>query len=428
MSRDKIASLLQKATGLDERSIGPGAIRYAIQKRLEQSAAIDEASYLKLLQSSQAEMTALIEEVVVPETWFFRQEEAFRLMQMHFTGEWQRRHAGQSPRLLSVPSSSGEEAYSMAMTLLDAGFKNDGFHIDAIDISEQILNKAKRAVFGKGSFRSEHLGFQQRYFRKTEQGQALHSSVRQPVHFHYGNILDHDQMRKFGTYDVIFCRNLLIYFNEKDRKRTVVLLAEMLREGGLLFIGHAETGLIWKELFASVVHPYAFAFRRLDSDERAFCSVKAKPRAIVANKNHRPLPSRLPINPKPVRPMVPVPVPTESVPEMDSKNVPNLECASRLADQGRLEEARLECDEYLKENSNSAQAWFLLGLISNNQGHEDLAKEHFRKALYLEPDHYESLVHLMLLLDQLGDQRAAQCLRERVQRVSSRQAAKGNRL
>jgi len=424
--------MLQETIGLDEASIGSNAVHRAIQRRMLASAVADEANFLALLQASQTEMTALIEEIVVPETWFFRQEEAFRLMQKHLTGEWRRAHPGQIPRLLSIPCSSGEEAYSMAMTLLDAGYTAKQFHIDAIDISRQILNKAKRAVYSKGSFRGKNLDFRQRHFRKTEPGYALHSPVRHAVNFHCGNILDHSQMKKFGAYDIIYCRNLLIYFDKDDRKRTVKLLAGMLRDDGLLFVGHAETSLMWKDFFISVPYPMAFAYRRFTSDEKAVRAAAPKkqnqiqqPRIprIKARKTSVLYTKRAGIQ-MPARPLASAratPVLAGKTSEMEAKKASSLEEASRLADQGHLEDARQQCDAFLQEHGASAQAWFLLGLISDIQDHKEQAKDAFRKALYLEPDHYDALVHLALLLDQLGDHRAAQHLRNRIQRVRSRQ-------
>ncbi|MDX8411552.1 MAG: CheR family methyltransferase [Mariprofundaceae bacterium] len=433
MSVARIISLLQEAIGLDESTMGCDAIRHAIRRRMQTSAVTDKKSFLDLLQASQTEMAALIEEIVVPETWFFRHQEAFRLMQSHLSGEWRRSHPDRIPRLLSVPCSSGEEAYSMAMALLDGGFATGEFHIDAVDISDQNLNKAKRAMYGKISFRGDQLDFRQRYFRQANTGHALRTSVRHAVNFHQGNILDHDQMQQLGTYDVIYCRNLLIYFDQESRKRTANLLAGMLRKDGLLFVGHAETGQMWKELFTSVAHPMAFAYRHVD---RSKMVVRA-----AQPKKQNPVPGRITRKPialamkragaqRPVRPLASAPLastPVREDSEILNGEAPSLEEASRLADQGRLEEARQQCEGYLQAQGASAQAWFLLGLISDIQDHKGQAKDAFRKALYLQPDHDEALLHLALLQDQLGDHRAARHLRHRIQTLSKGQQARAGK-
>lgn len=427
MKTARIAALLQKTIGMDQTTIGSGAIRNAIRKRMEQSCMPDEDSYLTLLQASQAEMTALTEEIVVPETWFFRHEEAFRLMQEHLTGQWRRSHPGQTPRLLSIPCSSGEEAYSMVMTLQNAGLTAQEFHVDGIDVSNQNLNKAKRAMYSKGSFRNNHLDFRQHNFRKTEAGYILKSSIRHGAHFHLANVLDHAQMQKFGTYDVIFCRNLLIYFNQNDRKKTAELLAKMLNKDGLLFVGHAETGIMWKELFDSVPHPMAFAYRHIDkSKTTARATHPAKPVPSPRRKTGKPISlTKKRTTPKlPIRPLPPASTTVNSANEASetvNKKETRLAEASRLADQGKLDEARQLCETCLQENGSSAETWFLLGLINDIQDLKEQAEDAFRKALYLDPDHYEALVHLALLLDQLGRHKAAQHLRERVQRLNNKQ-------
>jgi len=419
----KITSMLKETIGLDEAAIGSAAIRHAIARRMKQSGMADEGDYLALLQESQLELTALIEEVVVPETWFFRQREAFRLMQSYLCGPWKQIHSSLAPRLLSVPSSSGEEAYSMAISLLEAGFSPEDFHIDAIDVSNRILQKAKRAEYGKGSFRGAHLESREHHFDELEGKYILKAPVKHAVHFHCCNILDDDRMKSLGCYDVIFCRNLLIYFDTDTRRRVVELLSGMLRDDGLLFVGHAETGMLWKDLFTAVPHPMAFAYRKNSSSEIAHYAASAKvqkararkrkPVAVLRQRQEekkpaRILPSRLPDR-----------TPAAKAPSVENKQMPDLQSASRLADQGHLEEARLQCEAYLKEQGGSAQAWFLLGVISDTQGHKDQAVTNFRKALYLDPEHYDALLHLSLLLDEQGDKKAAQNLRHRMQRMSN---------
>ena len=412
--------MLQEAMGLDQASVGSGVILNAIRKRMRETGVSDEKRFLALLNDSPDEMKAMIEEVVVPETWFFRNDAAFQLMVKHLSGKWKRAHPSRTPRLLSIPCSTGEEPYSMAMALLDAGYKTDEFHIDAIDISSQNLNKAQKAVYGKGSFRGEHLDFRQHHFNKIKTGYALESQVRRAVNFHQANILDHSQVNRFGSYDIIFCRNLLIYFNQPDRDRTARILSAMLNQDGFLFVGHAETGLMWKERFAAVPHSMAFAYRPLGSDEAARTSrpkLRALSRVPVIPKPKKPDSLHRPAKKKPTRPLSAVSDRKIESMKVKQEKGAMLEEASRLADKGLLEEALQQCEDFLKEKGNSAQAWFLMGLILDTQGDKERAKEGFRKALYLDPNHYEALVHLALLLDQLGELKAAQQLRSRIQRL-----------
>ena len=417
MSAADIAGLLQRTIGLDITSVGLEVVRSAVQQRIKATGSSDETSYARLLQTSPAEIAALVEEVVVPETWFFRHEEAFRLMAQHLTGEWRSRHPDRVATILSIPCSTGEEAYSIAMALMEHGLTAEQFRIDAIDVSRASLTKAKRGVYGNNSFRSNNLNFRQQYFSQTEAGYKLNPDVQRTVEFHHGNILDHAFMQAFTSYDIIFCRNLLIYLDQPSREQTVRLLTAMLNQDGLLFVGHAETGLMWKQLLTPVAHPMSFAYRHRNGSEERTPLREAK----RTGRMRRHLPDRIAkkteARSKPTWKPIPA-AETESPKGTEQENGPSLESISRLADRGELKEARQRCEAYLQSHGASAQAYFLLGLIEDIQGNKGEARDSFRKALYLEPDHYETLMHLALLLDQIGDHGGAENLRSRMQRIS----------
>lgn len=418
MNTGHIARLLQQAIGLDITSVGPGVIRSAVRQRIRATDSDSEDAYAGLLQASSAEMSALVEEVVVPETWFFRHEEAFRLMCRHIGSDWRTRFPDRIWNILSIPCSTGEEAYSIAMALMDHGLPPEQFRIDAVDVSRLALARARHAVYGNNSFRGGDQRFRQRYFTQTETGYALKPEVRQSVRFHQGNILNHEFMRTLPSFDIIFCRNLLIYLDRQSRERTVKLLADMLNGDGLLFVGHAETGLIWKDMFDSVHHPMAFAYRhRINTEPLAS---RAEKRLPARKKAYIPAKAPLRQARRQITPAAEPGAPTAT----ERPSGPSLESVSRLADRGHVEEARRQCEAYLQQHGASAQAYFLLGLISDIQGNKEKARASFRKALYMEPDHYETLIHLALLLEQAGDHHAARHLRSRIQQLSENPAAR----
>ena len=417
MNSTSITCLLQKTIGLDITSVGNGAVRGAIEQRMKETGSANESTYFNMLQSSPTEMAALVEEVVVPETWFFRHEEAFRLMSQHICGEWHSKYPERVANILSVPCSTGEEAYSIAMSLMDHGLSPKQFHIDAIDVSRQALAKARQAVYGNNSFRGSNHDFRQRHFQQTETGYALKADVKQSVHFHHGNILNHGFMSMFPGYDIIFCRNLLIYLDQKSRMQIVKLFSRMLNKDGLLFVGHAETGLMWKDLFDAIPHPMAFAYAHRSRTERQPKRVEGKTPSRRKGLSSAVSIAKRSSEQKPTWQKAAVAKVDEAA-QAERKPGPSLDSVSRLADKGHLEEARQQCEAYLQIHGASAQAYFLLGLISDIQSNKEKAREFFRRALYLEPDHYEALIHLALLLDQIGDHSGAQRLRTRVQRLS----------
>src|ERR1700722_10012721 len=145
--------LLKEAMGLDAASIGASAVERAVQARMEASRLSDLGAYLELVRASKAELQQLIEAIVVPETWFWRDPQAFALLSRWAFESWLPKNRDGPMRLLSLPCSTGEEPYSMAMTLLEAGFPADRLSIDAVDISECALALAARARYGRNSFR-----------------------------------------------------------------------------------------------------------------------------------------------------------------------------------------------------------------------------------------------------------------------------------
>ena len=138
------------------------------------------------MRASPVELQALIEAVVVPETWFFRDREAFSTLARLVQEASPTAHADGVRRILSLPSSTGEEPYSIAMALFDAGVPADRFSIDAIDISAHAIAVARRATYGKNSFRGHDLGFRARYFDATATGHRLADRVRRPGAFPAG--------------------------------------------------------------------------------------------------------------------------------------------------------------------------------------------------------------------------------------------------
>ncbi|MFI4914163.1 MAG: CheR family methyltransferase, partial [Steroidobacterales bacterium] len=120
MAYSEIEKLLKHVTGLEAASLGSGAVERAAQARAA-ACALDVRSYLERLRTSATELQTLVNVIVVPETWFFRDLEAFAALGRIARDDWLRARPQQTLRLLSLPCSTGEEPYSIAMALLDAG-------------------------------------------------------------------------------------------------------------------------------------------------------------------------------------------------------------------------------------------------------------------------------------------------------------------
>jgi chemotaxis protein methyltransferase WspC len=408
MPLSQIIEPLRKVIGLDAASLGNCLIERAVKLRLSANHLRDNSQYAALLQCSDAELQNLVEEIVIPETYFFRYPESFvalrRIVQEQLLS------GSRKMRFLSIPCSTGEEPYSIAMSLLDGGVSAKSFRIEAIDISLRFLETAKLSLFGSNSFRGTELKFRDRHFEKTDAGFRLSDHVRQCVHFEQGNV----NVENFGfgrePYDLIFCRNLLIYLDVNSQIRAIKSLRQMLTKNGLLFVGPAETSLLTSYGFTSIRLPMTFAFQKVE----AVNLLKAPKQRWPEVKSPTETPRDKALG-KPTSAIFQKAAPQKAKQENESK--PDLVAAEYLADGGRLEEAAQICELHLRTEGPSARAFHLLGLIRDCSGDQGLASEFYRKALYLEPDHYDALIHFALLKDKSGESAAAQTLKSRARRV-----------
>lgn len=404
---------LKQRMGLDAASIGHATIERALRSRLAANGLESPSQYGELLRDSEAELQELIEAVVVPETWFFRDREAFAALAHYVRIEWLPAHPGESLRLLSVPCATGEEPYSLSMTLLDAGLLPNQFHIDAVDISADALERARRGVYGKSSFRGPPNTFRDRFFEPESPGWRLAETVRLQVRFLHGNLLDPRLWAGRGVYHVLFCRNLLIYFDRPTQDQTVRLILRLLAHDGRLFVGPAETGLMLNHGLDSLKYPLAFAFRKPLAQPKAALGLSpAKRKAVHTGPSSR-LSTQPPVAQPPKTKSQPL------VPPAQLNAAWDLDSASQLADAGHLAKAAGICENHLRAYGPSAKAFYLLGLLRDAAGDSTKASELYRKALYLEPNHNEALTHLALLTERTGDHAGARVLRQRARRVGN---------
>jgi chemotaxis protein methyltransferase WspC len=418
----RIAALLKERIGLDAESIGVTSVERAVRERLAARGLGDPQVYWQQLMASEEELQELIEAIVIPETWFFRDPEAFAALLRLVVKEWLPKHAEGTLRMLSLPCSTGEEPFSMAMALLGGGFPPQRFHIDAIDISTRAIARAERGIYGKNSFRAKDLGFRERYFEPVEAGYRLIDGVRQQVRFRHGNLLADGWLHGAHGYDVIFCRNVLIYFDRPVQDRAIEVLGRLLSPAGHLFVGPSETSLLLDHGFTSAGIPLAFAFRRADAP--ASQATPTRKTSSTVNPA-RPVP-----NP---RPRISAPTPKlerqpRSKETLDPKPVAApaswIEQARQLANQGNLVAALRCCERNLTDQPASAEAFYLGGLLYEAAGQLHRAAEHYRKALYLEPRHREVLVHLAVALQKEGDAHGAKRLFDRADRLLSQDESK----
>jgi chemotaxis protein methyltransferase WspC len=417
-----IESLLMSRLGLDPVSVGPKQITRAVQQRIEELGLADLGTYERLVRESESELQALIEEVVVSESWFFRDEQPFEYFREYVRKRWLDDPLHPLLRVLSLACAGGEEPYSIAMALRELGLRASRFHIDAVDISARRLAIARRGVYSANAFRGSDLSYRVRYFREHPQGYELDSSIRAAVTFHQASVLDHRLLEESSPYDVVFCRNLLIYLQASARLRVMILFERLMAADGLLFIGHADRLDLFGEepKFIAITEAGRFAYCRTARGTPCMTYFSIEPHSpaelVTAGRTSAAAKPLLPpaIDSSAARPIQPdaavIPSPVINEPSL-------LDQAAELANLGRFGEAVAACEQYLQSEGLSSSAYYLMGMICQAAGDRRRAEDCFHKTVYLDPSHDEALLALALLAERRGDDVAAAGFRRRAERL-----------
>ena len=434
ITENAILDALRTRVGIDAAQTGEVSLRKEIRRTI---ASCSDPG--RLLDPSSPEWKALLESVVVPETWFFRNLEAFEALAAWIAGVWAPAHPGARLRVLSLPCASGEEPYSIAMCLLEAGLAPDRFQILAGDISRECLAKARAAAYGRNSFRA---GFDEsrfgQYFADGRQGTR---KVREDI----CRMVEFDEMNLAGPAseippsDVIFCRNALIYFGSETQLAVVSRLGDALSDDGILFLGPVEPPIAMRCGFGEAGFPMSFAcvksashhpkppattsrLRPVAAQAKLFALQKngatGGPPDTASSSGMGILPMRdLPSKGKMPRPQFSAKMTALSGPPAAPADSINL--ARALADSGDAEGADAILARLADASSPTAELFCLRGVVSEVLGRGALAEAFYRKALYLDPSHYESLAHLSTLLELDGRKEAAKRLRWRACKVTA---------
>jgi chemotaxis protein methyltransferase CheR len=244
MVREAIASLLKRTMGLDSGAIGSFSIDRAVNDRRLACNMTDTEAYLKYVLVCATELTELIEAVVVPETWFFRHHEALSEVARVAYEEWLPAHTTGVLRILSLPCSTGEEPYSIAMWLLENWPSVDDYLIEIVgsDIDTRVLELAREGTFDKRALMRLPPELIGKYFEAlpAERWQIA-AQLRDSVSFTSVNLVEPDETRRHGQFDFIFCRNVLIYFDDASRRVAAENLYDNLLPGGFICLGHTES-------------------------------------------------------------------------------------------------------------------------------------------------------------------------------------------
>jgi chemotaxis protein methyltransferase CheR len=224
--------------------------KYLLQKRLSPRArelSFDSfQKYFYFLQydpRADAEYDRIFDLVTTNETYFFREPAQLAAFSQEIVPDLIERRPGRKIRIWSAGCSSGEEAYTIAMLLSEHRYyERASFEIFATDINQQVLAKARKGVYRENAFRATPPEVQQRYFAKEDaHSWRISDEIRNRVQFGRLNLYDGARVSLVGALDVIFCRNVIIYFDDASKKSVVQSFHSRLLDGGYLLLGHSES-------------------------------------------------------------------------------------------------------------------------------------------------------------------------------------------
>ena len=199
--------------------------------------------YVKYTRDGYEELCEIVERITTNETYFFREEYQLKDFIEEIIPDILQEHERDLPvNIWSAGCSSGEEPYTLAMLLNDSGFTNSfDFNILANDISQQVLDKARDGIYREASFRETRPDVMTRYFRREGARFRINENIRRQVTFEQANLIDSSTLVGYQNFDVIFCRNVMIYFARESREQLLQEFLERLRPGGYLLLGHSES-------------------------------------------------------------------------------------------------------------------------------------------------------------------------------------------
>ncbi len=189
------------------------------------------------------EFQELMNAVTVNETYFFREKDQFEVLVNTLLPELHRAMPASKPiRILSSPCSTGEEPYSIVLHIVEEGtvVEQRDIEVIGIDIDSTVIKKAQIAKYSDRSVHAIPKNILAKWFKKNSLGYELGADLHGSVDFQVANVFDKSQMRKLGKFDVIFSRNMLIYFDDASRKEVAMTFYDMLNPGGFVLLGHAE--------------------------------------------------------------------------------------------------------------------------------------------------------------------------------------------
>ena len=390
-------------------------------------------AHLNASPKESVEWRALAEQLTVNETFFFRNSDNFQaLAEIVLPERIRAKSQTKQLRILSAGCSSGEEPYSLAIMVRQAlpDLNDWDVKIVAIDINPAILLKATQARYSEWSLRATTEDVKQRYFRAVGADYVLAPEIQKMVSFEERNLVDEDPLFwKSLACDVVFCRNVLMYFTPETARSVVGRISQALVPRGFLFLGHAETLRgITPDFHLCHTHD-TFYYQQRDDFEADMMQLDSLPDAssvspVQAAPWHKHSHPHQPVSQPDLTRAWDLNLVLEAVRQerfadaleligslpADSHEDPDalLLRAVLLTNHGRVNESEEVCKRLLDLDELNAGAHYLMALCSEHEGDANRAIEHGLTAIYLDPSFAMPHLHLGILAKRSGDTVSAQ--------------------
>ena len=356
MNTDPILILLKRRIGLDPASLGVRVIEDCLADLARDFPGLSPLALAIAAEHDRSVFDSVVAHFVVNESWLFRTPEQFEELQQF---------ARQRPlplNVLSLPAAHGEEPASIAVSLHEAGLQPAEFRIVAGDIDVDALRSARSGRFPLSAFRGGRPD--PRWFIAHDGQYTLVPSLLSRIEFRELNVLDPDILQG-ERFDVIFCRNLLIYLHDDARAQVLALLRRVSAPDALVFTGTAEPRLQFNAKSAAAA-----------AEPRALQPKSPVP-AILAGKRPATQDHEAPLVSAPAKEEPPLPA--------------RLAQVEQRANQGDLAGACAALDDLIGTIAPSAAAWYLRGVFASAQGDLAAAESALDRAAYLDPAHQPTL-------------------------------------
>ncbi len=419
---ERFSRLVRQASGIYFSKNKAEVLRSALAQRAGIVGASDLGKYYDFVNSIRGggELVRLLEHLSVQETQFFRNRPHFEALRKYIIPELARSKEDERRlRFWCAGCSTGEEPYSVAMTVLDILPDPGSWSIRILgtDLNEVALRRAARGWYPEQKLACVDRQHLRRYFEPEKDGYRLGDDVRRLIRFRRHNLVkDPLPVESLGGCDAVFCRNVIIYFTHDTAKFVIERFFDVINPGGYLFLGHSET--LWKmsTMYSLVEIGDAFIYRKPSPGQgsRRFIPDRRLRRAGLPPgvEHDRRLAGRdrrrdsQAGRPEPERQEQPQERRQEDEPAPPSSQKVK-EKARQYISRGEFGKAVSLINQALAPAAADAETYFLLGLAHEKANEPEAAREDFRRALFLDANLSLAYFHLASVLEQAGELKSA---------------------